>query len=166
MVWIIAISPSPVGGCGRSFFGKPSECSRSVHLLDHLAVSQVHVHSARQAWVKAANCTHDIDALKVGWSVFFENRRVLDRVFVRPRSAVDIARIGVPASRGIRMVVGHFTAPDHEMMREYSSDRLMETASNRFIRNLEGGEGVSSASVQLFHRLFDKIWSGRCRISL
>ena len=36
-----------------------------VHLLQHLALAEVHVHAARQARVEAAHGPHDVDALEV-----------------------------------------------------------------------------------------------------
>src|SRR6266404_2393169 len=59
--------------------------------LQHLSVPQVHMYAARQTRVEASYRAHDIDSLEFVRTVFFKDRRVLHRVLVRPRSAVDVA---------------------------------------------------------------------------
>ena len=58
--------------------------------LQDLAIAQVHVHAARQAGIETANRAHDVDALELVGAIFFEDRRVLNRVFVWSRRSVDI----------------------------------------------------------------------------
>ena len=74
--------------------------------LQHLAIAQVHVNTAGQAWIEASDCPHDIDALEVFRTVFLEDRCVLHRVFVRPGRAKAVTRVGVPGGWRIGMIVG------------------------------------------------------------
>jgi len=74
--------------------------------LQHFAVAQVHVYAAGQAGIEAANRAHNIDAFEILRPIFFEDRRVLHRVFIRTRRAINIARVGIPGRRRIRMIVG------------------------------------------------------------
>ena len=85
-------------------------------LLQDLAVAEIHVDAAGQTGIEAAHRAHDIDALEFVRTVLLKDRRVLHRVFVRSRRAVNIARIRVPRRRRIRMVVGDLAvANDHVM---------------------------------------------------
>src|SRR6185437_3094980 len=89
-------------------------CSLASHYAEHrrvpgfqyLAVAQEHVDTAGQTGIKAAHGPHNVNALEVLGPVLFENGRVLHRVFVGTGSAVNVARVGVPARRRIRMVIG------------------------------------------------------------
>src|SRR5580704_15132727 len=86
---------------------------RRMMRLQHFAVPQIHMHAARQTRVEATYRTHDIDSLELVRAVFLEDRGVLYRVLVRTRSAVNVARIGIPGGRRIWMVVGDLTLFDH-----------------------------------------------------
>src|SRR5450432_2901714 len=72
---------------------------RGMVRFEHLAVPQIHVHAARQTRVKTPYRAHYIDSLELVRAIFLEDRRVLHRVFVRTRSAIDVPRIGIPGSR-------------------------------------------------------------------
>ena len=61
--------------------------------FEHLAFSQIHVHAARQTRIEAANGPHNIDALEFVAPVLFEDRRVLNGIFVRARCPVDVPRL-------------------------------------------------------------------------
>src|SRR5271165_1664612 len=97
--------------------------------LQHLAVPQIHVHAARQTRIKAPYRAHDIDSLELVRPVFFKDRSVLHRILVRARSAINVARIGIPGGRRIGMVVGDLTIFDHHMVREHAANRLVEAAA-------------------------------------
>src|SRR5262249_33481911 len=94
----------------------PDTKHRGVHGLDCLAVTQIHMHTARQAWVEASHRAHDIDALEIVGAVFLEDRRALYGILVRTRRAVHIARRAVPWCRRIRMIVGDLAIADHQVM--------------------------------------------------
>ncbi len=93
-----------------------------------LAIAQVHVDAARQARIKAAHRAHDVDAFEFIRPVLLEDRRVLHRIFVRTRSSVNVARVGIPASRRIRMIVGDLAVANHDVMREHAAHRFVEAA--------------------------------------
>src|SRR3954465_838600 len=97
--------------------------------LQYSSFAQIHVHAAGQAWVKAANRAHDIDALEFVGTVLLEDGRVLDRIFVRSWSSVDVAWIGIPRRRRIGMVVRNLSIPDDDMVRENAADRFVEAAA-------------------------------------
>ena len=63
--------------------------------LKHLAVAEIHVHAARQAGIEAAHRAHDIDALEFAGAILLKDRSILHCIFVRTRSPVRIARIGI-----------------------------------------------------------------------
>src|SRR5690348_9747745 len=93
----------------RSSLCRPFLLNHSKHRrmmrLQNLTVAEIHMHATRQTRIEAAHRTHDVDTLEVIRPVLLEDRRVLNRVFVWTRRAVDVARIRVPRSRRIRMVV-------------------------------------------------------------
>ena len=111
--------------------------------LQNLSVAQVHVHAARQAWIEAANRTHDVDSLEFVRPVFLEDRRVLHRVFVGAWRAIRIARIGVPRRRRIGMIIGDLVLANHHVMRQDAAHRFVESASNRLFGNLEVVPGAA-----------------------
>ena len=116
-------------------------------LLHNFTVAQVHMNSAREAGIKAANCPHDVDSFKFVRTVFFEDRCVLNRILVRTGCTVDIPRIRIPASRWIRVIIGDFAVSNHQVMREHAANRLMETAADGLTRNLKRCEGLGSAGM-------------------
>src|SRR6476646_10952629 len=89
--------------------------------------------AARQAWVETAHCAHDVDAFELIRAVLFEDGRVLDRIFVRSRRTVDIARTAVPWRGWIRMIIGDFAVADDEVMRQHTANGFMKSATDGFI---------------------------------
>ena len=53
-----------------------------------------------------------------------------------PGRAVNVARIGIPRRRRIRMVVGDLAVANHDVMRKHAADRFVESAADRFVRAL------------------------------
>lgn len=51
-----------------------------MHLLNHLTISQGHMHAARQTWIKAADRTHDIDTFKLVWPGQIDQRESITRL--------------------------------------------------------------------------------------
>src|SRR5215472_6160671 len=130
----------------RYFFTFPSlrssksrMCSeyRRVVRLEHLAIAEIHVHATRQARIETADRSHNVDALEFVRAVFLKDRCVLHSIFVGSGSAVNIARVGVPRSRRIGMIVRDFSIANHHVMRQHSADRLVEPASDSLFGNLE-----------------------------
>src|SRR3954447_20836464 len=91
---------------------------RRVHLLQGLAVAEVHVDATRQARVEAAHRAHDVNALEVVRAVLLEDGRVLDGVLVGAGRAEAVAGAAVPRRRRIRVVVGDQPILDHHVVRE------------------------------------------------
>src|SRR5690242_8255753 len=102
--------------------------------FEDLTAADIHVYATGQTWIEAADGPHNVDALEAVRSVFFEDRCVLDGVFVRSRRSVDIARTGVPWRRGIGMVIGNLTVLDNDMVRKDTTDSLVEAARDRVFR--------------------------------
>jgi hypothetical protein len=118
--------------------------------LDLLAIAQVHVDSAGQAGVEAAYGPHDIDSLEVVRPVFLEDRRVLHRIFVRPRRPEGIARAGIPARGRIGMIIGDFPLANDHVMRQQAAHRFVEAAAQPFLGNLELRPGFGASGVDSF----------------
>ena len=51
-------------------------------MLKHLAVAQVHVHTTGEARIEAAHRAHDVNALKIVWSVLLEEGETLHCIFI------------------------------------------------------------------------------------
>src|SRR5277367_68003 len=98
--------------------------------LQDLPVPQVHVHAAGQARVETAYRAHDINSLEFIGTVFFEDRRILHRVLVRPWSSVNIPWVGIPWSGRIGMVVGDFAILNNNVVREHAADGFVEAAAD------------------------------------
>ncbi len=81
--------------------------------LQHLAIPQINVHTAGQAWIEASDGPHNINAFEVLRTVFLEDRRVLYCVFIRAGRAEAVARVCVPGGWRIRVIVGD--APRHRL---------------------------------------------------
>src|SRR5437764_9272021 len=107
--------------------------------LKQFAFAQVHVYSAGQARIEAADRTHNIDSFESVRTIILKNRRVLDAVFIGTRSAIHITGTGVPWRRRVRMVVGDLSVADHHVMRQNATNRLVEAATDRVVRYLEIG---------------------------
>src|SRR5581483_8573705 len=135
-------------------------------LPQHLSVSEIHMNAAGQARVEASDSSHDIDSFEVLRSIFFKNGSVLDRIFIRPRRAVDIARARVPRRRRIWMIIRNFLIADYDVMRQYSSNRFMESTANRLLRYFEIRPGFGSAIPHRVERFLDEIESRRGGIGL
>src|SRR6267154_1015881 len=101
--------------------------------LQDPSITEVHVHTARQAWIEAANRAHDIDTLEAVGPIFFEQRGVLDGVLEGSRRAERVARTGIPGRRRIRVVIGDLAIADDQMMRQPTAYGFVEAAADRFI---------------------------------
>src|SRR5262249_36478947 len=134
--------------------------------LNFLAVAQIHVYAAGQARVKAADRAHDVDALEMLNIVFLEDRRILHRVLVWPRSTLVVAWAGVPASRRIGMIVHDFAAANDHVMREHAADGFVETAADGFLRHAKFRRCFETAGMYLRQGFFDKVQSKRGSVSL
>src|SRR5579862_1136226 len=127
--------------------------------LQHLAIAEIHVHTARQARIEAAYRPHDVNTFELIRPVLLEDRRVLHRILVRPRRAIHIAWIGIPWGRRIGMVVCDFALADYDVMREYSTDCFMESAANRFFGHFEVRPRLRPSTVEFFQRLLHEVKS-------
>src|ERR1700730_18413093 len=94
------LTPSSKCGAGSRLEAKHRRMMR----LQHFAVPQIHVHAARQTRIEAPHRAHDINSLELVRTVLLKDRGVLHRVLVWTRSAVDVARIGIPGGRRIGVV--------------------------------------------------------------
>src|SRR5581483_11808786 len=127
---------------------------------------EVHVNSAWQTRIKAADGSHDVDAFELVRPVFLEDRGVLDGIFVRAGCSVYVTRAGIPGRGRIGMVIGYAAVANHQVIRQDPAHRFMEAAANGFVRNLEGGKGLRAARVNFLHRLFAAIQTDRRGVSL
>ena len=84
--------------------------------LKNFPIAEIHVHTTRQAGIETADRAHDVDAFEFVRAVFFEDRRVLHRIFVGARRAVNVSGICVPGRRRIRMIVGNLMVLNHDVM--------------------------------------------------
>src|ERR1700728_3130660 len=125
--------------------------------FEHLSIAEIHMHAAREAWVKAANGAHNIDALELVGPIFFEDGRILHRIFIGTRSSVNITRIRVPGCWWIGMIVGYLAVANDNVMRKNAAHRFVEAAANRLLGNLEVRPGLRVACVKFGERLFDKV---------
>src|SRR5215468_6096894 len=139
---------------------------RGVHGLDCLAFAQIHVHTARQAWVEASDRSHDVDSLEIVRAVFLEDRRALYGILIGSRCTVHIARSAVPWRRWIRVIVGDLTATDHHVMRQHTAHRLMKAAANSLFGYLEIGPSPGSTCMQLHECLLHEVHCGSRRVGL
>ena len=128
-----------------------------VHRFDRLIVAQIHMDTARQTWIETAHRAHNVDALERVRAVLFMNRRILHRIFIWARRAVNIARVTVPRSRRPRMVVCDFAVADHHVMRKNATHRLRKAAADCFFRHGERLPRARSAGVELFEGLIEEI---------
>src|ERR1700749_2553105 len=101
------------------------------------------MNAARQTRVEAAHGAHNVDPFEVLRAILFKNRRVLNRVFVRPGGSIDIARVGVPRCRRIRMVVRDLTVANDHMMGQHAAYGFVEPAADAGLRYLEIPERLS-----------------------
>ena len=101
--------------------------------------AQVHMNAARQTRIKAAHRAHNIDSLEFVWPVLFKDRRILHRILVRARRAINVTWICIPGSRRIRMIIGDLAFANHHMMRKHATHRFVESATNGLFRHFEFG---------------------------
>ena len=90
----------------------------------------------------------------------------LHRVLVRARRAVDVARVGVPRRRRVRVVVGDLAAPDHHVVREHAAHRLGEAAADALVGHLERLPRLGAAGADLGERLLDEVQRAGRRVGL
>src|SRR5262249_8970086 len=117
----------------------------TVQSLQGLALPEVHVHTAGQAWIEAAHRAHDVDALEVLPRVLLEDRLTLHRILVGARCAEAVARAGVPRRRRIWVVVGDLAVPDHHVVAQHTADRLGEAAADGLVGHLELLPGLGAS---------------------
>ncbi len=134
--------------------------------LERPARAQIHVDSARQAWIETADRAENVDAFEVVDAVFLEERGVLHRVFVGARHTVGIARTGVPTSWRIRMIIRDLAIANHHMVRQDAAHRLMKTAADRLGRHGVTHRGFGPSGMEIGQCPFDEIERRRRRIGL
>src|SRR5579875_3091873 len=93
--------------------------------------------AAGKAGIETPHRSHDIDALEILRAILFEDRRVLNGVFIRSGRAVAVARAAVPRRWRIGMVVGYLAVTDHDVMRQNAAYGLVEPAADRVIGHFE-----------------------------
>src|SRR5271163_4362747 len=130
---------------------------RRMMRLQHLSVTQVHMHTAGQTRIEAAHGAHDVDSLELVRAVFLEDRRVLHGVLVWSRRAVNVAWIRIPGRRRIRMVIGYLAFLDDYMVREHTANRFVESASDGLFGNLEVGPRLGAAGMKFGKSLLHEV---------
>src|SRR5579862_8682361 len=105
------------------------------------------MHAAWQARIEAAYCAHDVDAFELVRTVLLKQWGVLHGIFVRPRGAVNVTRVGVPARRRIRMIVGNLAVTNDHMMREHAAHSLVESAGDCVLGHLERRPGFRAPAM-------------------
>src|ERR1044072_3308735 len=124
------------------------------------------MHTTRQTGVETPYGAHNVYTFEVIRTVLFKDRGPLYSVFIRPRGAVDVARVGVPGGRRIRMIIGNLAIAYDDVMRQHAAHRFMESATNCFIGYFEFSPGVGSSGMQFGNGLFGKIERAGGRIGL
>src|SRR5262249_53868896 len=105
--------------------------------LQNPAAANVHMYTAWQARVETAYGPHDVDTFEFVRTVFFEDRRILHGIFVRPRSAVDIPGTRILGCWRIRVIVLDLAFLDYHVMGKHSTYGLVESATDRFVRHFK-----------------------------
>src|ERR1700728_4327475 len=146
--------------------GRQRHRHRRMHLVQHLAVAEVHVHPAGQARGEAAHGAHGVDGLELVRRVLLEDRRVLHRVLVGSRRAVDVADAGVPRGRRVRVVVRDLPAADDHVVRQHAADRLGEPAAVGLVGHAERLPGLGPPGPDLGQRLLGEVQRARGRVGL
>src|SRR5215831_19337341 len=95
------------------------------------------MNAARQTWIETSHGAHYVDALELVGTVLLEDRSALHGVFIRPRRAVYIARVGIPRRRRVRMIIGYFAVAYDDVMRKHTAHRFVEAATDRLLRHFE-----------------------------
>src|SRR6266850_3716956 len=134
--------------------------------LQHAAVAQEHVHTARKTRIEAPNGTHDVDTFEFVGAVLFKDRRVLNGIFIGTRRPVRIARTGIPWCRRIRVVIRNLAGADDDMVRKHASDGFMETARYCIVWDFKVRPGPAVPRSNFVHRLLAEIQSRGCRVCL
>src|SRR5436305_4035246 len=120
------------------------------------------MHTTGQAGIKAANCSHDINALEVVRAILFEDRRILHSIFIRARGAIDISYTAIPWGGWIRVVVRDLPIFDHHMMGKHTSYGLVESTTNSFVWDCKFGPGFAMSGTYLIKSLIDKVQCSSC----
>ncbi len=129
--------------------------------LQNLSAADIHMNTARQAGVEAADRPHDVDAFKFIWTVFLKYGRVLDRIFIRSGGPVNVAWTRIPRCRRIGMVVGDLPLFDDDMMRKDTADGLMESTRDRLVGHLEWSPRFIVAGADFIQGLLAEVERGR-----
>src|SRR5262249_50475529 len=109
---------------------------------------------------------HDVDTFEFVRTVFFEDRRILHGIFVRPRSAVDIPGTRIPGCWRIRVIVLDLAFLDYDVMGKHSTYGLVESATDRFVRHFKLGPCFVAAGTYFVQCPFAKVQCSRSCISL
>src|SRR4051794_23501179 len=128
---------------------------RRVHLLQRLALAEIHVHAAGQARVEAADRAHDVDAPEVLLVVLLEDRLAHHRVLVWTRSPIAVRRTAVPGSQRVRVVVRDLAVADHHVVGEHAPDGLVEAAADALVGHVEVLEHLRVARADLLQALVE-----------
>ena len=75
---------------------------------------------------RAPHCAHNVDPFEFIGTVLLKMGVFCTASSYGPGRAINIARVGIPGSLRVRMVVGDLALANHDMMRENSANRLME----------------------------------------
>src|SRR5262245_25384242 len=121
------------------------------------------MNTARQARVEASDSSHYIDALEIVGTILLENRRILNGVLVWSRRPIDVARVSVPRSRWIGMIVGDLAATNHHVMREDATDSFVKAAPDRLVGNLEWCKRLGPSGTHVIECLLAEVeCASRC----
>ena len=87
-----------------------------------------------------------------------------DRVLVGARGAVRVGRRPVPRRRRVGVVVGDLAVPDHQVVREYPANRLVEAAADRLVGHLELLEDLGLSRAHELQRPVQEVERHRRRV--
>src|SRR5947209_5257914 len=128
-----------------------AKCWRE-NFLKLFPLAQVHMNTAWQTSVKAADCSHDIDALEVLWTVLFEDWCVLHGILVGNWCTIDVSYAAIPRRRGIGMVVSDLAVLDDHVMGKYTAHSFMEATANSLLWHRELAPRLGMTSTYLGKR--------------
>src|ERR1700756_932401 len=134
--------------------------------FERLALTQVHVNTARQARIEAAHRTHDVDALEILPVVLFEDRLALYGILVRAGGAVAVTRVRVPRRRRGRGGGRDLSGADHHVVAQPAADSLSEAAADALVGHLELLPRLGAAGPDLRQRLLSEVQRARRRVGL
>src|SRR5437899_3365304 len=124
------------------------------------------MHATRQAGIKAAYCTHDVDAFEFIRAVLFEDGCVLHRIFVWARCTIDISHTGIPGRRRIGMVVGDLPVLDDHVVRKHTTHSFVEAAADGLLWHREITPRLRVACAYLGKRFIYKMESHSSGVGL